>query len=194
MESDLHLSPDRLALLEDCGRALRDAAELAAIVDITLSAVVPQLADMAVLVIDIDGDGPCVEASHVRAGAAAALARDVREAMDAVVRSARASADEGRYARWLPTINPDAARSVTRGDARLGALLEKLELGSLIVVALRSGGRTLGGLALGRSETPVPFTSADYAADQVLARRSALAHRKVGAVASRLRSRRGEYV
>ena len=54
-------------------------------------------------------------------------------------------------------------------------MLHTFDVRSLIVVSLRSGGRTLGALALARSETPGPFRSAEYASVQVLARQVAVA-------------------
>ena len=175
MDIELPLTPDRLALLEESGRALREAVEFTAIAKVTLDALVPALADMAVLVVN-DGHGAQqIEVSHARPSAAPMLAREVRQAMDAVLWSANVSASEGRDGRWVPTVNSAAARFVTRGDPRLTALIDRLDLRSIIVVSLRSGGRTIGGLALGRSETPTPFDSADFATVQVLARRVALA-------------------
>jgi PAS domain S-box-containing protein len=175
VDIELPLSPDDLALLEESGRALREAFELKAITKVTLDAVVPAIADMAVLVLIDDHGAPQIEVSHVRPSAASVLAREVRQALDGVLWSAAASASEGRYARWVPTVTPVAARFVTRGDPRLTALINTLDLRSLIVVSLRSGGRTLGALALGRSESPHPFHSSDFATVQVLARRVALA-------------------
>jgi two-component system cell cycle sensor histidine kinase/response regulator CckA len=175
VETELALSPDRLALLEKSGRALREAVELRAIAKVALEAVVPGLADMAVLVVNEGRGAPRIEVSHARPSMAPVLEREVRGAMDAVLRSARASARERRYARWVPTVNPVAARFMTRGEPRLSALISALDLRSLIVVSLRSGGRSIGGLALGRSETPAPFDSLDFTTVQVLARRVALA-------------------
>jgi PAS domain S-box-containing protein len=175
VETDLMLTPDRLVLLDESGRALREAVEFKAITRIALETVVPALADVAVLVVN-DADGsPRMEAAHVRPGMVPIVEREVRAAMDALTRVATASVREGRHARWVPAVTDTSARFLTRGDRRLTSLINLLDLRSLIVVSLRSGGRTLGALALGRSDTPTPFRSAEYAMFQVLARRVAVA-------------------
>jgi PAS domain S-box-containing protein len=175
VDSELPLTPDRKLLLDAAGRALREAVELRAITRVALDAVVPTLADMAVLVV-ADGEGPPqVEVSHVRLSAVSLLEREVRGALEPLARAALASADEGRHARWVPTVTDTSARFVTQGDRRLTSLLHTFDVRSFMVVSLRSGGRTFGALALGRSETPAAFRSAEYATVQVLARRVAIA-------------------
>jgi PAS domain S-box-containing protein len=149
--------------------------ELRAIARITLDAVVPALADMALVVLDDGENPPRVEAAHVRPSTVPLLEREVRGALPAITRVAVASAHEGRYARWVPTVTETSSRFVTHGDRQLTSLLHTFDLRSLIVVALRAGGRTLGALALGRSETPGAFRTGEYATVQVLARRVAVA-------------------
>jgi two-component system cell cycle sensor histidine kinase/response regulator CckA len=175
VDTEQPLTPDRIALLQESGLVLRAELELEEIVKVTFETLVPALADMAVLVLN-DQRGPSrIEAVHARPSAAAVLEREVRGAMDAILLAAAQSAREGRHARWLPKISDVSVRFVTRGERRLTSLIHTLDLRSLIVVSLRSGGRTLGALALGRSDTPVPFHSTDFATVQVLARRVALA-------------------
>jgi PAS domain S-box-containing protein len=175
VDSEVPLLPDRQHLLDESGRALREAVEFKAIAQVALDAVIPVFADLAVLVVN-DGEGlPHVEAAHVRPSTVPLLEREVRNAMEPLVRVALASAHEGRHARWVPTVSDTSARFVTQGDNRLTSLLKTFDVRSLIVVSLRSGGRTFGALALGRSETPAPFRSAEYATVQVLARRVAVA-------------------
>lgn len=175
MEPQSYLPPDRLEFLEESSRALRGVVEPAAVARTALDAVVPALADLAVLVVG-DGEGaPRVDVAHVRPSTNPLLEREVRGALDAITSAALASAREGRYARWVPTVTDTAARFVTQGDRRLTSLLHRFDLRSLIVVGLRSGGRTFGALAMGRSETPGAFRSAEYATAQVMARRVAVA-------------------
>ena len=172
---ELSLPSNGLELLEESSRALRGAVDITAISRAALEAVVPALADMAVLVVS-DGQGPPrVDVEHVRRSAIAQLEREVRGAMESIANAAVASAREGRYARWVPTVSDSAARFVTHGDRRLTSLLHTFDLRSLIVVGLRSGGRSFGALAIGRSETPGPFRAWEYATAQVLARRVAVA-------------------
>ena len=121
------------------------------------------MADLAVLVV-IDGPGtPRVEVSHIRPSTNPLLEREVRVALDAITTTAMANAREGRYARWVPTVTDAAARFVTQGDRRLVSLLHTFDVRSLMVVALRSGGRSFGALALARSESPGSFRGPDYA-------------------------------
>ena len=175
MDDELPLTPDRQLLLDETGRALRELVELKAIARVALDALVPTFADLAVLVVG-DGPGPPrVEAAHVRPSAASLLEREVRSALEPLTRVAVANARDGRHARWIPTITDPSAHFVTQGDRRLISLFHTFDLRSLIVASLRSGGRTLGALALGRSETPEAFRSAEYATAQVLARRVAVA-------------------
>ena len=175
VDTEPPLSPERLALLEESGRALRSAVELRAIAKAVFDSVVPALADMAVLVVNEPGGPPWIEVAHARPSAIPVLDREVRGAMEAILRAAADAARGGRHARWIPTVTETSARFATRGDPRLSALIHTLDLRSLVVVSLRSGGRTIGGLALGRSETPEPFHGVDFATIQVLARRVALA-------------------
>ena len=175
VDPELSLPPDRLEILEESSRALRGAVELAAIARATLDVIVPALADLAVLVVS-DGQGhPRVDVAHVRARATPLLEREVRGAMDAITTAAEGNLRDGRYSRWIPTVTDTAARFMTQGDRRLVSLLHTFDVRSLIVVALRSGGRTFGALAIGRSETPGSFRGPEYAVAQVLARRVAVA-------------------
>jgi two-component system cell cycle sensor histidine kinase/response regulator CckA len=169
------LSPDRLALLEESGSALLETSEPETVAKVALGTVVPALAEMAVLVVCDHSGFRHITAAHARQDAGAGLEREVRSALDAIVATAAASARQGRYARWVPSVTPASMRLLTRGDRRLVSLIRAVELRSLIVVALRTGGRTFGALALGRSEAAEPFRSGDFATAQVLARRVALA-------------------
>ena len=175
MEAEIPLPLDSLKFLEGSVRALRGVVDLKAIARIALDALVPDVADMALLAI-MDGEGaPQIEVAHFRPSAAPLLEREVRDAMASILRVTAANARQGRFSRWVPTVSETSTRFVTQGDLRLTALLHALDLRSLIVVSLRSGGRTFGALALGRSENKTPFRSADYAVVQVLARRVAVA-------------------
>ena len=168
------LDPANMAILEESGRALQQASELPAIVRITLDAVVPAIADMAVLVVD-DHGAPRTTVAHARPSLVPVLEREIRDAMPALVRAATRSASEGRYSRWVPTVTETAARFVTQREPRLSGLVHTLDLRSLIVVSLRAGGRVIGALALARSESPLPFHAMEFATLQVLARRVAIA-------------------
>jgi two-component system, cell cycle sensor histidine kinase and response regulator CckA len=175
VDTKFPLNPDRLPILEESARALREAVEIKAVARAALQTVVPALADMAVLVVSDEHEQPQIEAAHVRPGGAAMVEREVRRSMSAILEAAAAAAREGRYSRWVPHVTDTATRFMTRGDQRLKELVAALDLRSLIVASLRSGGKVLGVLALGRSENPAAFRSADFATVQVLARRIAVA-------------------
>ena len=174
METEFPLSTDRTRLLEESGRALRGLVELKAIARVALETLVPALADVGVLVVN-EHARQHLEVVHVQAEAAADLENLIRRAMPALREAAGASAREGRYARWVPTVSDTSLRFLTRGDRRLKELVGALRLRSLIVVSLRSGGKVLGVLALGRSANGSPFRGSDFATVEVLARRVAVA-------------------
>jgi PAS domain S-box-containing protein len=161
-------------VVERASGALQSAAGYDSVVRVALDAVVPGLADLAVLLLDGESGDTRIEVTHRRAGSKSRLRNHVVAALDAVNQAATTHARAGHYSHWLPLVTKASVRSVGRGDERLAALLGDLEVRSLVVVALRSGGRTLGGLALARSGTTTPFTLEEFAAAKVLASRIAL--------------------
>jgi PAS domain S-box-containing protein len=175
VDDEPNLASGRIALLQDSGRALQQAVDLDAIVRITFGTVIPSFADLAVLVIDEHARGTSIEVAHARPEAARKAEREIREAWPFILTAARQSAREERYARWVPVLSETASRFLARGNPRLARLIRGLDLRSLILIALRVGGRTIGGLALARAEGRPEFTAADFAAAQVLARRVSLA-------------------
>ena len=175
VESDTLPTDERLRLMDDASRAIESAVELEAVLDVTLAALVPRIADLAVLVLEGAPGGSHLEVAHARPHLVSMLRRKVAESLDTIRDAARASAREGCYARWVPSLNDHALRFLTRGDGVLADLLRSFEVRSLIVLALRAGGRTIGALALARSDSTESFHAADYAAVQVLGRRLALA-------------------
>jgi PAS domain S-box-containing protein len=157
------------------GRALQSAVGYESIVSAALASVVPGLADLAILMLDEESDGPRIEVAHSSPGSASRLRKDALAAIPAIRRAAAAASGEGRHFHWIPILTEASSRSVDRGDARLAALLREHGVRSLMVVALRSRGRAIGGLALARSANDEPFRSAELATAQVLASRIALA-------------------
>ncbi len=166
---------ERVLLVEEVSHALQASVDYEAVIGVALDAIVPRLADLAVLVLQNDSDPTRIEVSHSRPSMAQRLRRDVVANLDHIREAACAHAREGRYARWVPTVNDTAIRLLSRRDPALVQLLDAFDLRSFIVVALRAGGRTIGGLALGRCEESEAFLSGDFAMVQVLSRRIALA-------------------
>jgi PAS domain S-box-containing protein len=175
VETDSSLSKERVQLVEETSRALQGAGELEAVLSVALESVVPTLAELAVLVLDETPGAPRVEVAHVRPEHALRLRREVTASLDAIRHAAHSNSREGRYSRWIPAVTDSSTRFGTSSDDRLRALLLSFDVRSLIVVGLRASGRTIGGLALARSETGEPFRAADFATAQVLGRRVALA-------------------
>jgi PAS domain S-box-containing protein len=175
VETDSPLSADRVQLVDETSRALQEAVELEAVLRVALQAAVPHLADLAILVLGGPVGNPRVEVAHARPSAEPRARRDIVAALDPIRDAARAADREGRHFRWIPSITRSSALYLTRGNEELAELVCSLGARSLIVVALRAGGRTLGGLGLVRTETEEPFHASDLATAQVLARRVALA-------------------
>ena len=174
MRAHVQLEHDRVLLVEEVSEALRAESTYEGVISMAGGAVVPRLADLAVLVLD-EPSGPRVDATHIQPSVTPLLQRAVADSLDHLRHVVQANADGGRYARWVPAVSPASARSLTRGDPALARLLESFGVRSFIVVALRAGGRTLGAMALGRCEDRDEFEVADYATVQVLSRRVAMA-------------------
>jgi PAS domain S-box-containing protein len=174
LKSTVQLEHDRVLLVDEVSEALRAQATYEGVISMTREAVVPRLADLAVLVLD-EPSGPRVDATHVQPRVTPLLQRAVTGSLDLLRHAVQMNTNGSRYARWIPAVNPTSAKFLTRGDPTLTRLLETFDVRSFIVVALRAGGRTLGALALGRCEDSDQFEGADFAAVQVLSRRIALA-------------------
>lgn len=174
-ERDSPLGEERVQLVEEMTRALQGAIELEAVLSVALDSVVPGLADLAVLVLDESARGPRVEVAHTRQSVISRLRRDVTRSLGVIRRVAQSNAREGRHSRWIPAVAGSSLRPITGGEEEIARLLESFDVRSLIVVGLRTGGRAVGALALGRSERAEPFHAADFAAAQVLGHRVAVA-------------------
>ena len=175
VETESPVGQEHVGFVEQASRALLRAVDLEAVLSVALESIVPSLADLAVLVLDDTAGGSRVEASHARSSMTVRLRREVTRALEPLRHAACVNSREGRHARWVPAVTSSSARFVTNGNEQISDLLKSFDVRSLIVVGLRASGRTIGGLALGRSETLEPFRAADFAAVQVLGHRVALA-------------------
>ena len=133
------------------------------------------MADLSVLVVDTQGDGLKLEVGQQVPEHQPSARERIAGELDGLRRLAMSEVRNGRRFRWIPSFNSHTARFSTRSNTRLLRLFEELRVGSLIVVALRTGGKTIGALALARTDSPVPFTAADLGVAQVLGRRVAVA-------------------
>jgi PAS domain S-box-containing protein len=175
MDTNAATGDERVSLVEETSKALQAALEFEAVLEISLKAIVPRLADLAVLVVPAAHGDVRIEVAHARPSMVGKLRSEVAASLDAIRQACEISVREGRQARWIPAVTDTALRFVTRRDPRLESLIRSFGLRSLMVVSLRASGRTLGGLAVGRAEDGTPFNSNDFAVAQVLARRIALA-------------------
>ena len=165
----------RTQLVEETSRALEAATGVEAVVNVALDTLVLGIADLGVLVLDHVPEGRRVELAHSRPHLTPQDRDAASCALQSIISSADPSVHEGRTARWIPSITTASLRFAANGDQTLAGVLEDLDVRSLITVALRTGGRTIGGLALARSSAMEPFLAADFATAQVLGRRIALA-------------------
>ena len=70
----------------------------------------------------------------------------------------------GRHFHWLPSIQRKSWRLGSQAGQELFTFVTGLGVKSLLVVALRAGGRTCGALALGRTTaSAAPYHASDLA-------------------------------
>ena len=169
------LPPVRTQLVERTSRALEAATGVDGVVRVALDTLALGIADLGVLVLDHAPEGHRVELVHSRPRLTLRDRNTAASALEAILESANPSAHEGRTARWIPSVTDASLRFTGQSDEALGPMLRELDVRSLITVALRTGGHTIGGLALARSSAMEPFLAADFATAQVLGRRIALA-------------------
>ncbi len=168
-------SPRRLSLVDAVSGALRDTAGVEQMMRAGARAVVPELADIAVVVLDRGDADACVEIAHTRPDMEPELRGRLKAALPAFRELARLDARSGRSFRWIPWITPSTKFRTARRTHNLPAFIEQVGITSAVAVALRASGRTLGVFAMGRLAGTSPYAGADLAVAQVIARRIALA-------------------
>ena len=180
------LTPDRLTLIAEFGNALAEVREVDAVLSTAARAALGGMADLSVLVVDTQGDGLKLEVGQQVPEHQPSARERIAGELDGLRRLALSEARSGRRFRWIPSVDSRTARFSTRANPRLLRLLDDLHVRSLIVMALRTGGQTIGAMALARTTSSTPFSSADLGVAQVLARRVAMAvetarlHRTIG--------------
>jgi PAS domain S-box-containing protein len=172
-EPESPLTDERLRVIEDVSSSLGGALELNEVLARAIGAVVPSLADLAVLV----GGGEEAELFELRHVDAAEEPRArllVQQHLHPLRRLTHHEQHRGRMFRWIPRLGDHTSRYLA-GDQRIFEMLVELEVKSLIIVALRTGSETIGALALARTRSDEPYAAADLATAQVVARRIAVA-------------------
>jgi two-component system, cell cycle sensor histidine kinase and response regulator CckA len=168
------LGDERLQLLDEVGRALTYAADWDAILQAAALPIVQRFAELAVLVVRRENQEPRIEVAHRSPARRAGILEMLQPLLPAMRRAAEKDFLQGREFRWIPKVS-DLTLRFLRGERSLLQAIEALDINSLIVVPLRSGGSILGALALARMEDGAPFHAADLATAQVIARRTAVA-------------------
>jgi two-component system, cell cycle sensor histidine kinase and response regulator CckA len=163
----------RMQLLEQVTRALSAPGDVASIMRVGTSTVVPGFAHTGVLVVP-GGMEDQLEVVHPVPDQAARLATRVRALLPTLRNIATRDRQHGREFRWIPVVNEASTRFLQRCPD-VTQLLREFEVGSLVAVPLRSGGQVLGVMALAREGGAAPFHAADLAVAQVIARRMAVA-------------------
>ncbi|MFL5532768.1 MAG: ATP-binding protein, partial [Gemmatimonadales bacterium] len=164
---------ERLHLFDLVARALHQATGFEQTIRAAAECLVPRFADTVVLVAQREEQEDWVEVVHSDRSKEAELAEAVRRLLPALRRVAKADAQQGREFRWIPNLTPTAVRFLRRDSAVYG-LLRQLQVQSLMVVPLRSGGAIFGAMALLRTAGDQPYHALDLSAAQVIARRAAV--------------------
>ncbi|HEU5048944.1 MAG TPA: response regulator [Gemmatimonadales bacterium] len=139
-------------------------------------AMVPEFADVAVVVVPEDDSRHQIEVAHRLPGEAHRL----REIVAAHFRDFDAAAvklgeKRGARSHWIPEATPETLDALLGHRPGLLALAAELDVSSLIVHPLSVRGRALGAIAFVRTGERARYTSADFAAGILIARRTAIA-------------------
>jgi PAS domain S-box-containing protein len=140
----------------------------------------PVLGDLCVIALSDreEGDQALVEVAHLDPAQQASLRRLVEQNSTALYRTASRAAGAGVTFRWIPRVDPatvTTAIDASRDEPQLARLVELLQVWSLMVVAIQNGGQVLGAMAVARTQGEEPYSGAELASLQLVARRVALA-------------------
>jgi two-component system cell cycle sensor histidine kinase/response regulator CckA len=165
---------ERLRVIEQISGALGDTVELADVLRVSCRTLVGGTADLAVLALAEDGRIR-LEVAHADPERQEAARRLIAEALGPLGRLASLAIEAGHTFRWLPVVTPSSLASACGGEPEAGRLVEALEASSVMAVALQSGDRAIGALALARTGGERSFTATDLAVAQLVARRIVVA-------------------
>jgi hypothetical protein len=102
-----------------------------------------------------EGKDERIEVAHVDTRREALVRELLAGALESISRVVAQELKLGRQFRWIPTVSQASSRFLTKLDPQLVELLHRLEVRSLIVVALRVGRRPFGAMALARTTAVV---------------------------------------
>ena len=163
----------RRQLLEEVTRALSAPSDVVSTMRLGAGCVVPALALCVVLVVR-QGIEDRVEVVHADPQQENGIVGRLKDLLPTLRNLATRERQKGREFRWIPVVN-EASTRFLQGSPEVGRLLNDLDVGSLMVVPLRSGGQLFGAMAYIRNTGATPFYAADLAVAQVIARRVAVA-------------------
>ena len=170
-------------MIEEIGNLGADVAGLPEILRAAVTMLVPEAADVAVLVLR-EPDGELrVNVAHSEAAEERNALKIVRGSLPGLKRLMAIAADSTVRFRWIPTVTRSELEVVCRREESVVRALEQLNARSLIAVILQSGGHAIGLLGLIRTRVEARYHPNDLAAAQVMAGRLAVA-----VEASRLRT------
>jgi PAS domain S-box-containing protein len=168
------LGDERVQLLDEVAHGLNSAAGWEGTLQAAVLPTVQRFAELAVVVVRRGDQQPWVEVAHRIPARTSFIIELLRPLLPAMQRAADKDLQQGREFRWIPKVG-DLTLRFLRAERSLLQAIRALNISSLIVVPLRTGGATLGALALARLEHDAPFHAADLATAQVIARRTAVA-------------------
>jgi two-component system, cell cycle sensor histidine kinase and response regulator CckA len=160
----------RLGLLEQISRRLKEAETSDRVLQVGVQAVVPEFADLAVVLSDQDGL-ELLEVAHADVAQEPKVRSLVESHVAAIRAAAQRATTQSRHFRWVPHLNRTSLRFL-RSQPELAELLLTLHIRSLIVVPIGAAGQVFGGMACCRTREGA-FTASDLALAQVVARRIA---------------------
>ena len=161
--------------VEELSASLATGGDLDAVLQRSADTLVPELADLSVVAL---GDTAAIDrlaVAHRRPVKGTQAREQLESSLPTLLRAALSEVEEGHYFRWTPDVRQVDSRVLSRPDREVAGLMDRLGVQSLIVVALRVGGRSIGALGLARTESERPYRAIDLATAQVIARRIALA-------------------
>src|SRR5215210_7158626 len=160
-------------LADQIGEAISGARSFKDAIRQAANALVPDLADIAVIALQSDGAITQLEVAHADPRLESAAAEVIAPLTDALVQAALRDWRAGRHFRWISHVN-HISTSFLAPEPKLLQLIDALDLHSFIAVPLRFQQRTLGGLGLGlHGQRGRRFRAMDLAVAQVIARRAA---------------------
>ncbi|HSB55563.1 MAG TPA: hypothetical protein VLD58_14480, partial [Gemmatimonadales bacterium] len=149
---------------EELSASLATGGDLDAVLQRSADTLVPELADLSVVAL---GDTAAIDrlaVAHRRPAKGAQAREQLESSLPTLLRAALSEAEEGHYFRWTPDVRQVDSQVLSRPDREVAGLVDRLGVQSLIVVALRVGGRSIGALGIARTESARPYRAIDLAA------------------------------